>query len=575
MLELTKQEVFQFYQKNKDIWDKSKTELSEKILLESGLSIKKEDKISQLVSGSKDFLDACEIVRKRLIRLIETIKNKKQKFNSDPTSNDVFFDLRQFPSLVDNDPASQTSQSSRTSDISDLEIEIPLTTTASKVKRSFPFQNVGSKSKKMKTQELFDLLLETAEKEEIPPEQLAAYLGYRASYAKDKKIASVFHDLSEGKLPTLAEVEPSLALYIRESCQIGRNIYTDIRLALKDVVLLPAHQHLAKLEANIQPKLEVFEHGWRMKLRDALSMTLTRIFQVLEEKLVLENVRDTGLVCKFVGGCDGSGNHAIYNSATSLAEGVDTSHMLVSGFALTEIKTNNSEGKVIFTDIASQSSNAERPLILCPGRETKENFQKVMEILDMEITSVMSEPMIVNNISCSITFCLSQLDGKAITTASGLGGAYCTSCKVTEADAKNQEKIKEGFQCDRNIDELHELFSTLTGETNTSNILPRPNDYATRQGLTQKPQTHQDITKNIPITHAYIRALSFFERLVYHINGNVRKMGKGVRYTEEEKQEMKEAREIFIQEAAKGPLHMRLDQPGLNNMTLYGISSKS
>ena len=92
MLELTKQEVFQFYQKNKDIWDKSKTELSEKILLESGLSIKKEDKISQLVSGSKDFLDACEIVRKRLIRLIETIKNKKQKFNSDPTSNDVFFD---------------------------------------------------------------------------------------------------------------------------------------------------------------------------------------------------------------------------------------------------------------------------------------------------------------------------------------------------------------------------------------------------------------------------------------------------------------------------------------------------
>jgi len=169
MLELTKQEVFNFYQKNKHIWEKSKTELSEKVLLESGLSIKKEDKISQLVSGSRDFFDACEIVRKRLIRLIETIKNKKQKFDSDPASNDVFFDLRQFPSLVDNDPASQTSQSSRTSDISDLEIEIPSLAQESKVKRSFPFKNVGSKSKKMKTQELFDLLLETAQKEEIPP----------------------------------------------------------------------------------------------------------------------------------------------------------------------------------------------------------------------------------------------------------------------------------------------------------------------------------------------------------------------------------------------------------------------
>ncbi len=405
-------------------------------------------------------------------------------------------------------------------------------------------------------------------------EQLAAYLGYRATYAKNKKMASVFQDLSEGTLPTLAEVEPSLALYVRERCQIGRNIYTDVRLALKDFVLLPAHQHLAKLEANIQPKLEVFEHGWRMKLKDALSMTLQRIFGALEEKLISENAHETGVVCKFVGGCDGSGNHAIYNSATSLAEGVDTSHMLVSGFVLTEIKINNSEGKVIFTDIASQSSNAERPLILCPGRETKENFQKVMELLDEEITSVMGEPMIVNNISCTITFCLSQLDGKAITTATGLGGAYCTSCKVTEADAKKLEKIKEGFQCDRNINELHELFFTLTGETNTTNVLSRPNDYETRQGLTQKPQTRQDITKNIPITHAYIRALSFFEKLVYHINGNVRKMGKGVRYTEEEKQEMKEARDTFIQEAAKGPLHMRLDQPGFNFMSMLLTMAK-
>jgi hypothetical protein len=50
----------------------------------------------------------------------------------------------------------------------------------------------------IKSQELFDLLLETARKESISPKKLAAYLGYRATYMKDKKTAAVFNDLYLG-----------------------------------------------------------------------------------------------------------------------------------------------------------------------------------------------------------------------------------------------------------------------------------------------------------------------------------------------------------------------------------------
>ncbi len=398
--------------------------------------------------------------------------------------------------------------------------------------------------------------------ENISPERLAAYLGHRASHLKDKKTASVFLDIFLGKPPTITyQISPTLALYLREKCQIGRNIYTDLRLALRDHVTFPAHQHLSKLEVEIQPKLESFENGWKVNLKEAITLTLQRTFQNLEDTLTARKANEFGLVCKFVGGCDGSGSHAIYNSATSLAEGVDTSHMLVGGFALTEIRLNGQEGTSIYKDNNCSSSDAERPWLLIPGRETKEIFKKVMETFDQDISSTTNEVIEIESIPCQIKFELSQLDGKAITTATGLGGAYCTFCKVSEAEGKSLERIRAGFGCERNIEELHDLFLSLTDNGNMEEVPTNTGDYSTRTGLTQKPQTHQDITKNIPVTHAYIRALSHFEKLVYHINANVRVMGRGQRIGKEAKEQLKEAKAKFQEEAARGPLHMRLDQP--------------
>ena len=229
MLEITKGEVYDFYRKEDNFKKFSRTELAEKLLLEIGLDIKSENDISQFVNGSEIFSSASKLIIKRLARFTDDLKSRKRKFTpDDPKWNDVFFDLRDFPELIREEVSqndfSQSSNASRTSNTSDLEIEIP---SRPRSKRGFPFLEVGPKAKTMRTKEIFDLLLETAEKENLPPEKLAAYLGYRVSYQKNKKLAAKFKSIfEEGR--TSEEVEPVQALYIREHCQIGRRVYTGI-----------------------------------------------------------------------------------------------------------------------------------------------------------------------------------------------------------------------------------------------------------------------------------------------------------------------------------------------------------
>ena len=227
MLELLKGEVYDFYLKDEKFKLFSKTELSEKILLECGLEIKSEFEIGQLQNGAEIFSSASRVINIRLIKLLSAIQSKKKGFlPSDSRRNEVFFDLRDFPELIVEEVSqtllSQSSTTSRTSDISDLEIDIP---SRPRTKRSYPFAEVGPKAKTLRTKGIYDLLLETAQKENISPEKLAAYLGYRFCYQKNKKLAKTFKGIWEEK-QEVQEVTPSQALYIREHCQIGRSIYT-------------------------------------------------------------------------------------------------------------------------------------------------------------------------------------------------------------------------------------------------------------------------------------------------------------------------------------------------------------
>ena len=187
----------------------------------------------------------------------------------------------------------------------------------------------------------------------------------------------------------------------------------------------------------------------------------------------------------------------------------------------------------MFSDRRSSSSFAERPLFIIPGAETRDRM-KLMKIFDEEINELKSASLSLElsesvRVDCNVHVEISQLDGKAIKTGIGLIGAYCTCCTVTEKEAKKVERIRQGFMIDRNINELNELYIVLTDHSEEDIPVPsRQGDENVRKGLNQRPlTTSQNLTENIPITHAYMRFLSFFEQLIYRINSGVRVMGRG------------------------------------------------
>ena len=261
----------------------------------------------------------------------------------------------------------------------------------------------------------------------------------------------------------------------------------------------------------------------------------------------------------------------MYNSESSLADGVDTSHFMVAGIALTAISINDERRTSVYIDKRVQSSNSERPIILAPGRETREFLAETLQEIEegcKELTENNLSITFKESDGSSLSKCtkveidISQLDGKAISVGLGLGGSYCTGCTVSE-EGKNPDRIREYFKFDRSVQNIHQIFEDLveTDEFGNEYLPKNQGDYSTRTGITHQPLTKTiDLCKNIPITHAYIRSLNYFENLAYRINSDVLKMGKGKRLSTEEKSKLEGAKKQFRFEAKKD-LHLQLDQP--------------
>ena len=160
----------------------------------------------------------------------------------------------------------------------------------------------------------------------------------------------------------------------------------------------------------------------------------------------------------------------MYNSESSLADGVDTSHFMVAGIALTAISINDERRTSVYIDKRVQSSNSERPIILAPGRETREFLAETLQEIEegcKELTENNLSITFKESDGSSLSKCtkveidISQLDGKAISVGLGLGGSYCTGCTVSEEEGKNPDRIKEYFKFDRSVQNIHQIFEDL------------------------------------------------------------------------------------------------------------------
>ena len=384
--------------------------------------------------------------RKRYIRLHDKAKKVVKKTGSgmEVFAREVFVDLTDFPSLLSS--GSQCSQaSSRSSVLSDLELSVPFES----LKKRKNFDDLSSTSKRARTSGLYDQLLKTAESENVSPARLAAYLGFRASYMSNKSLAHSFQSLFDGA-NSLNKVDTTLAIYLKEHCQIGRSVYTDVRLLLRKQVEFPPYHELSSLVKNILPTLIPFEHGVRANLKEILRGTVERILSSYTQ-IFTDDTISTGIVCQVKIGIDGSGSHAVYNSATSLRDGVDTSHMLVVGFTIPSIVVNDVHQTVIFQDRQSSSVFSEHPLVLIPGGETRERFGRVLKLIETEIDEISTGILVAvpngdnQKIKCIVMSDVSQLNGKAISAATGLQGAYCTGCTAKKMQRRLNELLKVSY----------------------------------------------------------------------------------------------------------------------------------
>jgi hypothetical protein len=227
--------------------------------------------------------------------------------------------------------------------------------------------------------------------------------------------------------------------------------------------------------------VEPWENGILANLEQAVDLTLQRVLQsiVVEGTDLAQDIQDKGLVAKFVMCLDPSGNHAVYNTSSILAEGVDTTHIIVVGFSLISIKIDEPDGEVVYLDKNYSCSEAQRPLGLIPDKKTRETCGKLLVALDIAVDPIHSQPMFIAccdfNASVKADIGLTQLDGKM----------YCTVCTVSRDDAHKPERIEQGFEINRTIENTWQLYMELKDEC--ANVPVSLRDYQRRTGLTHHP----------------------------------------------------------------------------------------
>ena len=114
----------------------------------------------------------------------------------------------------------------------------------------------------------------------------------------------------------------------------------------------------------------------------------------------------------------------------------------------------------------------------------------------------------------------SQFDRSLVEKISGVKGGICTLCKVTRKDANNIDRVREGFEINRNAKDTIEFAKILFNEDGSYKQATKKLTSDEREGLTGHPiETGElEIALNIPVLHAHIHSLGHFEHIAFYHN---------------------------------------------------------
>ena len=238
--------------------------------------------------------------------------------------------------------------------------------------------------------------------------------------------------------------------------------------------------------------------------------------------------------------------------------------------ALNSIYIDDGRKSPIYSVDKACSFNNQRPIAIVPGRETRDNIKDIVDAMDIGMFQGKNNQHTIDFGTFTAVFriyiTMSQVDTKMIKMITGLTGAYCTSCTISEADAHKIDNIKQGFKINRSIEKMKNLYEeiSLLDDDGVEFIPKSRKDYEKRKGLCMKPISKADVCSNITVLHSYLNALSFFERLLYCLNAGVYKMNstfKTVRNSKEEAIKISEAKKRLQLKARSAPLFTQLDTP--------------
>ena len=369
--------------------------------------------------------------------------------------------------------------------------------------------------------------------------------------------------ISMTDIGTSQQISVEKSAYMMVSQELGRDRYSDLRHTLMSEgceaqpwYKVNAHCNAItpeRIPVTIDPDEGVV--GYRFHFEDACKVFVHRA--LLSVDMSDDEVPDNlYITCK--DGADGSGQH--FRRAT-VQVAVKGNILLYSFTPLSICSGTNPEGPVIWNNPAPNSALTQHPLAVIGAKEDKEDvLRPFIPQIEAEIIAASQNGIDMDYMGKTIHVCvhssLTMMDGKMYSALQGTGGAYCQMCRTTKADCHDVEQATQGYSIDRNINDMHEIYSILT-DGGEQPITKKPDDYETRAGVTSEPITKRDLNHGISATHAWLCLASFFLNILYHLVAKDKTWGFGNKADQRYKTLMKA--KVKVQDVFEKVLGRRID----------------
>ena len=393
------------------------------------------------------------------------------------------------------------------------------------------FDDVTITTQLEKLKPLIEELKKAGEELGKTPTQLCGRIIQQQNYVSNRPLGLIGKSIYDGTYNEKQEnVGAPHSLFLKTNIlDSADRKYTELRLFLYSFGFkIPTLNIVKDYEKTQRYQLIDFEKsGFRATLPEIAFKTLSQTFQIPDVANIIKGLDPAvsfPLHARFQTGLDGSGCQPTAMQRSRNVTDETGEIPLVSQqnreTVVAVLRDITTRGNVTVYEAKNIGSTSVcRPYMLLAQKENRALLEKVLPIIDRETIELGESQMKIPldsgtevPVNSSSNLCLG--DGKLVKEASGCGGAYCLLCISSKEDGQNVEKIQAGFELNRCMEQVEEIFKKLFDEE-LGAIKKRPKDYPIRQGITNAPLTKQPINQAPHPLHYFLRLYNFFQKLLY------------------------------------------------------------